>query len=85
MFLYINILDYLVLLFGLNYQLKLKSDNTDYRQLTENVRHGQFEFVYTDVLGKIKTMQLAHDSSWEGKIAVFPAAMHHQVYPHHVE
>jgi hypothetical protein len=47
------------------------------------VRHGQFEFVYTDVLGKIKTMQLAHDSSWEGKIAVFPAAMHHQVYPHH--
>lgn len=42
---------------------------------------GQFEFVYTDMLGQIKTTRLADDSSWEGKICVFPAELYHQVYP----
>lgn len=42
---------------------------------------GQFEFVYTDMLGQIRTTRLADDSSWEGKICVFPAHLYHQVYP----
>lgn len=47
--------------------------------------HGQFEFVYIDILGKIRTMLLAPDNTWEGKIAVFPASMYHQVYPHYAD
>ncbi|MCH1612027.1 MAG: putative 2OG-Fe(II) oxygenase [Flavobacteriales bacterium] len=44
---------------------------------------GQFEFVYTDMLGQIKQLRLAHDKSWEGSICVFPAELNHQVYPHY--
>lgn len=44
---------------------------------------GQFEFVYTDMLGQIKSVRLADEKSWEGKICVFPAELHHQVYPHY--
>lgn len=46
---------------------------------------GQFEFVYTDILGQIKTVRLAQDKTWEGKICVFPAELHHQVYPHYAD
>ena len=44
---------------------------------------GQFEFVYTDMLGQIKQLRLAHDKSWEGNVCVFPAELNHQVYPHY--
>jgi hypothetical protein len=44
---------------------------------------GEFEFAYTDMLGQIKTVRMAGDKSWEGKICVFPAGLHHQVYPHY--
>jgi len=46
---------------------------------------GQFEFVYTDMLGQIKCVRLAQDKTWEGKICVFPAELHHQVYPHYAD
>ena len=44
---------------------------------------GQFEFVYSDMLGQIKTLRLAQDKSFEGKICIFPSELQHQVYPHY--
>jgi len=44
---------------------------------------GQFEFVYTDMLGQIKQLKLGHDKTWEGSVCVFPAELYHQVYPHY--
>jgi hypothetical protein len=40
-----------------------------------------FEFVYTDILGKIRTHKYKLDSSWEGTMLFFPSEMKHQVYP----
>jgi hypothetical protein len=42
---------------------------------------GNFEFMYTDALGKMNSHFLAVDRQWEGRIAIFPAELHHQVYP----
>lgn len=44
-------------------------------------RSGMFEFVYTDTLGKLNNYLIPVDRNWEGTIAVFPAELHHQVYP----
>jgi len=44
-------------------------------------RVGKFEFVYNNSLGNIRTLDLPVDKSWEGRIAIFPAEMYHQVYP----
>lgn len=48
---------------------------------TEKNRAGHFQFLYTDTLGKICTLNLPVDQRWEGKICLFPAELHHQVYP----
>ena len=42
---------------------------------------GKFCFVYTDVLGAIHQHTIPVDSSYEGKIILFPAKMSHTVYP----
>jgi hypothetical protein len=44
-------------------------------------RTSNFEFVYTDALGKLSYHSLYVDKKWEGKIAIFPAELYHQVYP----
>lgn len=44
-------------------------------------RSSFFQFVYTDCLGKISTLDLPVDRSWEGRMCVFPSELHHQVYP----
>jgi hypothetical protein len=48
---------------------------------TEKNRAGHFQFLYIDVLGKISTLNLPVDKTWEGKMCVFPSSMNHQVYP----
>lgn len=48
---------------------------------TEKNRAGHFQFLYTDTLGKISTLNLPVDRRWEGKMCLFPAELHHQVYP----
>ncbi len=48
---------------------------------TEKNRAGHFQFLYTDTLGKISTLNFPVDRRWEGKICLFPAELHHQVYP----
>jgi hypothetical protein len=40
-----------------------------------------FEFVYTDIFGKIDTYPYKLDSSWEGTMLFFPSEMKHMVYP----
>lgn len=44
-------------------------------------RVGKFEFVFSNSLGAIRTLDLPVDKSFEGRICVFPAKMYHQVYP----
>ena len=41
----------------------------------------KFSFVYTDMLGRIRHTPLPIDKTWEGRIIMFPAALHHCVYP----
>ncbi len=48
---------------------------------TDKNRAGHFQFLYTDALGKITTLNLPVDKKWEGRLCMFPSAMHHQVYP----
>jgi len=47
----------------------------------EDVLNGDFQFIYTNHLGRITTSQLALDKSYEGKIVLFPSTMMHAVYP----
>ena len=40
-----------------------------------------FEFVYTDILGAVMTHTLPVEKGWERRIVMFPAGLHHVVYP----
>lgn len=40
-----------------------------------------FQFVYSNIFGNIDHEDLYVDKDWAGRIAMFPAALHHQVYP----
>ena len=40
-----------------------------------------FEFIYSDILGKINTYSFPVESGWEGRIIMFPAKLLHIVYP----
>jgi hypothetical protein len=44
-------------------------------------RAGKFEFTYTNILGNITGSVLDVDKRWEGRIALFPALLNHQVFP----
>ena len=47
----------------------------------DQVKAGHFSFLQTNELGRIQSLDLAVDNSWEGKIALFPADLNHCVYP----
>ena len=47
----------------------------------DQVKAGHFSFLQTNELGRIQSIDLAVDNSWEGKIALFPADLNHCVYP----
>jgi hypothetical protein len=57
-----------------------EKDNTANPDLIKN-RTANFEFVYTDALGKVNNYPIPVDRSLEGKICIFPAELQHQVYP----
>jgi len=40
-----------------------------------------FEFVYTDIMGKVTNLPYKLDPSWEGTMLFFPAEMKHLVHP----
>jgi hypothetical protein len=42
---------------------------------------GHFSLVYIGTTGKLGQVHLPVDRSWNGRILIFPAAMHHCVYP----
>ena len=42
---------------------------------------GDFQFVYTDMMGRVCSHDYRLDSSYEGVILFFPAEINHQVYP----
>jgi hypothetical protein len=62
------------------YSMSDEKDNTANPDLIKN-RTANFEFVYTDALGKVNNYPIPVDRSLEGKICIFPAELQHQVYP----
>lgn len=57
-----------------------EKDNTANPDLIKN-RTANFEFTYVDALGKINSYPIPVDKTLEGRICIFPAELHHQVYP----
>jgi len=47
----------------------------------DQVKAGHFVFLQTNEMGRIQSIDLAVDNSWEGKVALFPADLNHAVYP----
>ena len=45
------------------------------------VRAGHFVFIMPNELGNITSHTIPADKEWEGKMALFPAQLNHQVYP----
>ena len=62
------------------FDIKDERDNETNTDLVNN-RTSNFEFIYLDALGKISNHALNIDKQWEGKVALFPSEMYHQVYP----
>jgi len=62
------------------FDIKDEQENLANPDLIKN-RSAQFEFIYPDVLGKQSIFSLPVDKSWEGRICIFPADLHHQVHP----
>jgi len=42
---------------------------------------GNFQFIYSNSLGKINFYNIPADKSYNGKVAIFPSSMAHCVYP----
>lgn len=57
-------------------QLKLQIGNKSIENLV-----GHFQFLYTDILGRICTKPIPVDKRYEGKILFFPSTLKHTVYP----
>jgi hypothetical protein len=47
----------------------------------DQVKAGQFAFLQTNEMGRIQSVDLPVDNTWEGKVALFPADLNHVVYP----
>tara|TARA_R100001015_G_C4574163_1_gene131711 strand:+ start:366 stop:956 length:591 start_codon:yes stop_codon:yes gene_type:complete len=47
----------------------------------DQVKAGHFSFFLTNEMGRIQSVDLPVDNSWEGKLALFPADLNHAVYP----
>tara|TARA_R100001510_G_C7641088_1_gene198710 strand:- start:1147 stop:1734 length:588 start_codon:yes stop_codon:yes gene_type:complete len=61
---------------------KMKDERARFPHMKESeIRAGHFCFLVTNEIGQIITHELAVDNEWEGKMALFPAQLSHQVYP----
>ena len=47
----------------------------------DEIRAGHFVFVMNNDMGQIVSHAVPADKEWEGKMALFPASLNHQVYP----
>lgn len=59
---------------------KIEKDNSPGKDSNHNLA-GCFEFQYCNSLGSVVTQPIHADKEWEGKICLFPAKLHHAVYP----
>ena len=62
------------------FNIEDEKDKETNKDLVKN-RTSNFEFVFTDTIGRISHHALYVDKKWEGKIAMFPSELYHQVYP----
>jgi hypothetical protein len=61
---------------------KMKDEKARFPHMKESdIRAGHFCFVGTNELGDVTSQVIPVDNEWEGKMALFPAALNHQVYP----
>jgi len=61
---------------------KLKDEDSLPSSINANVKaNGRFEFVYSEMTGRIKQYHINLDSSYEGKLVIFSSSLLHQVYP----
>ena len=59
--------------------------DTDEEKLIMDGMHpeaGDFLFMYTDMLGKIRRKNIHLNKSYSGTMMLFPSEIHHAVYPH---
>ena len=47
----------------------------------DQVKAGHFSFFQQNEMGRVQSIDLPVDNSWEGKLALFPADLPHEVYP----
>jgi hypothetical protein len=60
----------------------IKDEKARFPHMKESeVRAGHFCFLMTNEMGDIVSQALPADKEWEGKMALFPASLNHQVYP----
>ena len=60
----------------------MKDEKARFPHMKENeIRAGHFCFLLTNEMGQITDHVIPADKEWEGKMALFPANMNHQVYP----
>ena len=69
-----------VLWYKIPYYENIEASASPGRLSKSNVS-GKFAFQYTNILGSIVGAQIPADKKWEGQILLFPAQLHHQVYP----
>ena len=48
---------------------------------SNNKTVASFQFIYNDILGKMRTHQIGLEPEDEGRILFFPSSLQHQVYP----
>ena len=60
----------------------MKDEKARFPHMKESeIRAGHFCFLVTNEVGQILTHEIPVDKEWEGKMALFPANLNHQVYP----
>jgi hypothetical protein len=62
------------------YTIEEEKNATSYVRSQINLS-ANFVFQYTNMLGRITTFEMPADKTYEKRIILFPAALHHAVYP----
>ena len=60
---------------------KMEDEKARFPHMKERTRAGHFVFIMPNQLGNITSHAVPADNEWEGKMALFPAQLNHQVYP----
>ena len=53
----------------------------EFVSVSNNKTVASFQFIYNDILGKMRTHQIGLEPEDEGRILFFPSSLQHQVYP----